>query len=142
MRVLVGGPACEGPCMSIPGLSTPVWMTSSTVKPLGVSLSRRLAYISGVRILAMWLLCLLRSGNSWTGSSLLRVLSSLGFRGNRSPTVTAERRGSRFGPVARRGGTGSSLLRVLSSLGFRGNRSPTVTAERRGSRFGPVARRG
>lgn len=48
----------------LPGLSTPVWMTSSRVNPLGVSFSLRLVYISGVSTLAMWLLCLLRSGYS------------------------------------------------------------------------------
>lgn len=48
----------------VPGLSTPVWMTSSTVKPLEVLLARSSAYSSGVSTLAMWLLWPLRSGNS------------------------------------------------------------------------------
>lgn len=48
----------------IPGLSTPVWMASSNVKPLGVHLARSSAYSSGVSTLAIWLLWLLRSGNS------------------------------------------------------------------------------
>lgn len=39
-------------------------MTSSSVKPLGVHLARSSAYSSGVSTLAMWLLWLLRSGNS------------------------------------------------------------------------------
>lgn len=39
-------------------------MTSSRVNPLGVCLLLSCSYISGVRILAMWLLCWLRSGYS------------------------------------------------------------------------------
>lgn len=39
-------------------------MASSNVKPLDVHLARSSAYSSGVSTLAIWLLCLLRSGNS------------------------------------------------------------------------------
>lgn len=39
-------------------------MTSSRVNPLGVCLLLSRSYIAGVRTLAIWLLCLLRSGYS------------------------------------------------------------------------------
>lgn len=59
----------------VPGLSTPVWMTSSRVNPLGVCLLLSRSYTAGVRTLAMWLLCLLRSGYSC--SEVYFIFSSL-----------------------------------------------------------------
>lgn len=47
-----------------PGLSTPVWMAWSSVKPLGVATPTSRAYMPGVRLLAMQLLCFRRSGYS------------------------------------------------------------------------------
>lgn len=53
----------------VPGLSTPVWSASSTVKPLGVLLARSSARAVRVSTLAMWLLWPLRSGNSSSAGS-------------------------------------------------------------------------
>lgn len=47
-----------------PGLSTPVWMAWSSVKPFGVALSHSFAYKAGVSWLAMQLLCFRKSGYS------------------------------------------------------------------------------
>lgn len=61
----------EKPLVFLPGLSTPVWMTSSRVNPLGVCLLLSRSYIAGVRTLAIWLLCLLRSGYSCSGVNFI-----------------------------------------------------------------------
>lgn len=61
----------------LPGLSTPVWMTLSMVKPLGVQCWRRRLYISGVRTLAMWLWWCSRSGYSSSADCCLLNLASL-----------------------------------------------------------------
>lgn len=51
----------------LPGLSTPVCMTPSMVKPLALARSLSLVNMFWVKTLAMWLLCWPRSGNSSSG---------------------------------------------------------------------------
>lgn len=83
MRFLLGlsnpGPdPWQTMCVLLPGLSTPVWMTLSMVKPLGVQRWRRRLYMSRVRNLAIWLLCCVRSGySSSAGRCLMFNLASL-----------------------------------------------------------------
>lgn len=87
----------------LPGLSTPVWMQSSRVNPLGVCLSLNFWYRSGVSTLAMWLLWAFRSGYSSSGLYFIFRRLWLFEKGMSDPTAVT--RGERW--EAYHGGLGS-----------------------------------
>lgn len=81
----------------LPGLSTPVWMTSSSVNPLEVCLSLNFLYRSRVSTLAMWLLWTLRSGNSSSAEYFIFRRLWLFEKGMSDPTaVTGGERGEAY----------------------------------------------